>query len=75
MKISKEALIQLLKNIADLVEKNDSFEGSLQYSCMGEDLHEGEFEVTAAVRHGNRDGQGSIILIPEKWLGRKTSDE
>jgi hypothetical protein len=56
---SRAELISLVKWLTVLLETDDSFEGSLQYSVCGED----QFDVTAAIRFGNRDGQGFMRII------------
>ena len=60
MKMSKAQLVETLREIAILVEIDDSFEGSFVYT-MGEEPH--TFEVQASYRIGNRDGQGGVRLI------------
>ncbi len=61
--MKKSELISLLKYTAQCLEENDSFEGRLRYQLKGKD----EFSVDCAIRHGNSEGQGSMIFIEDKF--------
>lgn len=65
MIFTKEQLLEVLDDIRARVERDDSFEGSLSYSCMEEHLpKEGKhFEVSANYRVGNSLGQGGVSII------------
>lgn len=65
MKIKQEQLVLTLRDMANTVERNDSFEGSIQYTCFWEQeaLEADEFEVSAFYRVGNSMGQGGCVLI------------
>lgn len=65
MKLGRPTLTRELRDIADRIEDGDSFEGSLTYSCMDEDLVAGEFRLVGAVRVGNKDGQGGMRLYEQ----------
>jgi hypothetical protein len=62
-KISKAELAAALRDMAARIDADDSFEGRISYSCMEEDCGRGEFEVEAAWRTGNSEGQGGSIII------------
>lgn len=51
--------------MAYLILKDDSFEGSIEYSCIADELEKDEFNVCCAVRYGNLDGQGKMFLMKE----------
>jgi hypothetical protein len=61
--LNKQQLLAVLEDIKKSIENNDSMEGRISYSVMGEDLKPGEFEVEATYRVGNSEGQGSIRII------------
>lgn len=63
MKITTQQLVDALRSIADLIEKNDSYEGTISYSCLEEGLKPGEFEATSFIRVGNREGQGGARIM------------
>jgi hypothetical protein len=63
MKKSREDLVKTLRDMANVVEANDSFEGSIEYTCMRDGLGPNEFEVGACYRIGNSMGQGGVCLI------------
>ena len=57
--IKAEDFAKLLRQLAEMVETGDSLEGSLQYT-----YHEsGGVQIEAALRTGNREGQGGMILL------------
>jgi len=65
-KLSTAQLASMLRELADLVDAHDSFEGSLSYTALGDtydDLGPDEWEVVAAYRIGNLGGQGGMRLI------------
>jgi hypothetical protein len=66
MKMSKEQLIEVLEDMIDVIKADDSFEGSIQYTVMDDDLGPGEFEVGAFYRVGNSIGQGGAVVIQGK---------
>jgi hypothetical protein len=55
-----EELAKLLRQLAEAVETGDSMEGNLQYTFGDEPW---SFKVEAALRTGNREGQGGMILL------------
>lgn len=65
-KIDKEQLVLALRDMAARIEADDSFEGRIVYTCIGDhfdDLGPGEFEVDAFWRIGNSMGQGGCHII------------
>lgn len=63
MKFTIERLGKLLDEIKSDITAGDSFEGNLAYSAMEEGLRAGEFEVAAAWRVGNSQGQGGMSVV------------
>ena len=63
MIMSKDELIEVVKGILSSIEADDSFEGSLNYSCMHPAVTGSEFEVGAMFRVGNSMGQGGMVVI------------
>lgn len=65
MKINKTTLLALLADICKRIEEDDSFEGSISWSCMIEEIpcERHEFEVEARYRYGNQEGQGGTRII------------
>jgi hypothetical protein len=61
--LNKQQLLTVLEDIKKSIENNDSMEGRISYSIMGEDLKPDEFEVEATYRVGNSEGQGSIRIV------------
>jgi hypothetical protein len=74
MLMSSEQLAGLLRDIADRVERGDSYAGSLQYALPVVPWIAG-LEVEASIRVGNLMGQGSIILIGPAERNSNTSGE
>ncbi len=64
MIITKRELTELLEEISQLVKDDDSFEGTITYTCMKEGLELDQFEVTGFFRHGNSQGQGGCSILP-----------
>lgn len=62
---AREALAQLIENLAGLIRSGDSLEGSFSYRLPidGEEDANDTLMVDASIRTGNRDGQGSVVLI------------
>lgn len=65
--VHQTELVAILREMADLVEAYDSFDGSIEFSIPIE-ADFGEFsnpyEVRAVYRHGNRDhGQGFVRTV------------
>lgn len=61
LEVTKEELLQLLKTVVDVVEKDDSYGCSLQYEASSEP---GKFLALAMVRVGNSDGsQGGMLVV------------
>lgn len=56
--VKPEELAAILRAWAEKVETGDSLEGSLTYT-----YDEGGFKVDAALRTGNREGQGGVFLL------------
>lgn len=61
--LNKQQLLAVLEDMKKSIENDDSMEGSINYSVMSENLKPGEFEVQAAYRVGNSEGQGSIRIV------------
>lgn len=59
----KDDLIAVVKDILAGIEANDSFEGTINYSCMHPAAKGAEFEVGAMYRVGNSMGQGGMVVI------------
>jgi hypothetical protein len=59
-KLKAQALAQRLYDLADSIANWDSMEGRIEYHATEE---AGVYEVTAAYRTGNRDGQGGTEMI------------
>jgi hypothetical protein len=59
MKLHKTKLLDLLHWLSNRIEDDDSFEGRLKFEATTKE----EFEVDAAIRFDNRNGQGSMRLI------------
>lgn len=62
-KLTKQQLIEALRDITESIANDDSFEGGFEYSCLSEDCAKGEFMVAASWRVGNSQGQGGYNLI------------
>lgn len=61
---SVDALSELLERVAKAVRAGDSLEGSIAYRLPLDNEVDGNgLMVDAAIRTGNLDGQGSVILI------------
>lgn len=71
--LSQEMLVAVLRNMADLVEQGDSFEGSIEYMLPTGDIAAAEdmpderayAMVRASYRIGNSMGQGGVRMIGE----------
>lgn len=63
MKMPKADLIAMLKDMIVCIQTDDSFEGTVTYSVMEENLGPGELEVSAFYRYGNSYGQGGCVVI------------
>jgi hypothetical protein len=61
--LNKQQLLTVLEDIKKSIENNDSMEGRISYSIMGEDLKPDEFKVEATYRVGNSEGQGSVRIV------------
>lgn len=59
MRVTKEHLVETLREIAALIEQDDSMEGSLAYEAV----EFGLYKVSGCYRLGNREGQGGMCLI------------
>jgi hypothetical protein len=55
-----EDFAKFLRKLAEAVETGDSFEGNLQYTFGDEP---GLMNIEAALRTGNREGQGGMLLL------------
>jgi hypothetical protein len=62
-KLTKAEFLNVLRAIVECVESDDSFEGSLKYTCLEGDCKRGEFLVNAFWRNGNSQGQGGCAII------------
>lgn len=63
MKVTKEQLIAILKDIINRIEHDDSFQGNIGYDALAEDCNIGEFVVEGGYRFGNSDGQGCMSIF------------
>jgi hypothetical protein len=59
VRVTKEHLVETLREIAALIEQDDSMEGSLAYEAV----EFGLYKVSGCYRFGNREGQGGMCLI------------
>jgi len=59
--ITKTQLVSALRSMADSIEKDDSYEGSIEYEAKPN----GQFDAQAFWRVGNLEGQGGGITIGE----------
>jgi hypothetical protein len=59
--IKREGLAKLLRQLADMVETGDSAEGRLEYTY--DDADPSAVKVEAALRTGNLEGQGGMLLL------------
>lgn len=59
--MTKDGLLALLQRTIDAVKANDSFEGRIAYTSTSQDT----FSVQAAVRVGNSQGQGGMIVVAD----------
>lgn len=60
--MTKDELIALLQRTIDSLKANDSFQGRIAYEVRPGST----FNVDAAVRIGNSQGQGGMIVV-QKW--------
>lgn len=69
--LTQTELVAVLRNMAELVEEGDSFEGSIEYAMPipeteGETFPEGTYAlVRASYRIGNSMGQGGLRTVGE----------
>lgn len=63
MKVDRTFLVKTLRDMAEHVERGDSFGGGIEYSCVDDDLGEGEFEMKCVYRVGNSNGQGEMRIL------------
>ena len=66
MKLQQGSLANLFRLLATMIEDGDSFEGSISYSCLDNDLDGGDFRVTGTYRIGNLDGQGGVVVLEKE---------
>lgn len=67
-RISKETLVSTLRWVADRIDENDSYEGNISYTFIGnrfDNLESGEVEVQGVLRYGNSEGQGFVTMFGE----------
>jgi hypothetical protein len=57
-------LADLLSDISAMIREGNSFEGFIEY-LMPDPYEEGDVDVRARVRTGNRDGQGGMMIVGE----------
>jgi len=67
-RLAKADLLVVLRDMAERVEADDSFEGSVEWTCIdpetvSDDLEPGEFMVRAFWRVGNSEGQGGARIV------------
>jgi hypothetical protein len=70
--LNKQQLLAVLQSITQSVVANDSFEGSLHYTCMVEGCASGEFMVSASWRVGNSLGQGGCNIVGDEERDEST---
>ena len=75
MILDKRGLVELLEELSQLVNDDDSFEGNISYNCMKEGLPPGHYDVVGGFRHGNSMGQGGFALLPEMEENVQTNDD
>lgn len=64
--LNEAELVAVLRQMADLVEAGDSFDGSIEYTASTEAGPGPAYEVRASYRYGNRGhGQGFMRLVGE----------
>lgn len=63
--IPREDLIKMLEQVILDLKADDSFEGSLRYSCIADhlDRSKDEFECSWFLRYGNSEGQGMVNFL------------
>lgn len=61
-RMSRADLVETLRWMALLIERDDSADGTLTYSWSPEP---GVYEVEGLVRYGNSQGQGSVRLLSD----------
>lgn len=68
--LSRDDLVQTFEWLVSMLKQTppDSFEGRIEYTCIPPDdapelIPPGHFMVRGAVRHGNREGQGSTLIL------------
>ena len=62
-KFEKQELIDVLSDMISALSSDDSFEGNISYTVMGDGLEPGEFLVRGMYRIGNSMGQGGCVMI------------
>ncbi len=63
MKLTTQELVDLLTDMTNRIKVGDSFEGSIEYTCMEEDLGKDEWRVAGCYKIGNSEGQGGMRLL------------
>lgn len=63
MKLTTQQLLTILEDISQCIKEEDSYEGSIQYTCITEGLKRDEWEVKGAYRIGNFAGQGGMRIL------------
>jgi len=65
MLVNKQTLLQVLDQMRKCIEADDSFQGTITYDFMhGHDVTDDKnIELTATLRSGNSQGQGSTSII------------
>ena len=64
MRTSGKKFAEFLREMADRIEADDSFEGNMNYMFVERQGGESLFEVRGSLRVGNLQGQGGMILLP-----------
>lgn len=64
-RLTKQELIAVLRDLTESIAADDSFEGSLEFTCMDPGCAVGEFMVQASYRIGNSEGQGGMRIVGE----------
>lgn len=64
-RLTKQQLIETLRDMVESISNDDSFAGSIEYTCLEESCAKGEFMVIGSYRVGNSQGQGGMNLIGE----------
>lgn len=63
MRMTSDQLIETLTNAAQSIRNRDSMEGNISYQFVTAKKGQDIFEVRGALRVGNSQGQGGVVLF------------